>query len=151
MKQIITLFALIANVSFISAQTTAVDSVKATINHFFAGMKNADTAAIRATLTEGVIFQSIAEKKDGSVTVRTENVSNFFTSIAKQEKGKLDERITFANVSVDGALASVWTPYRFYVGEQFLHCGANSFQLVRINNVWRIQYIVDTRRKNGCD
>ena len=135
----------------IMAQTTATDSVKMTVNRFFEGMKNADTSLIRSTLTEGVIFQTIARTKEGETLVKSENVNDFFVSISKAEKGTLDERITFKTVEVDGALASVWTPYQFYFKGQFSHCGANSFQLVKINNIWKIQYIIDTRRKKGCE
>jgi hypothetical protein len=134
-----------------TAQTTAEDSVKAVITQFFTGMKTGDTAAIRAIFTEGVIFQTTARTKEGEVTVRTEAVENFLKFIAKEEKGAADERITFGQVLVDGALASVWTPYNFYYKGQFAHCGVNSFQMVKINGNWRIQYLIDTRRKKGCE
>ena len=138
-----------------TAQTTAPmtpeDSVKAVITQFFNGMKNLDTAAIRATFTEGVIFQTIARNKDGETLVKTESVDDFLKVIVKEEKGSLDERITFGQVLVDGALASVWTPYNFFYKGQFAHCGANSFQMVKIKGSWRIQYLIDTRRKKGCD
>ena len=134
-----------------SAQMTTTDSVKATVNRFFDGMKTGDTTLIRSTLTEGVIFQTISRTKEGSVIVKTEDVADFIASISKLEKGVADERITFKTVEVDGVLASVWTPYQFYFKGQFSHCGANSFQLVKVDGEWRIQYIIDTRRKKGCE
>jgi Putative lumazine-binding len=130
---------------------TAEDSVKATINQFFQGMKKVDTTLLRSTMTEGVIFQSIARTKEGKMMVRTESVSDFLITISRQAVDALDERITFDVVRVDGNLASVWTPYKFYVNDKFQHCGANSFQLVKIEGVWKIQYIIDTRRKQGCE
>ena len=139
----------------ITAQTTALmtpqDSVKAIITQFFNGMKNLDTAAIRATFTEGVIFQTIARNKEGETLVKTESVDDFLKVIVKEEKGSLDERITFGQVLVDGTLASVWTPYNFFYKGQFAHCGVNSFQMVKIKGNWRIQYLIDTRTKKGCD
>jgi hypothetical protein len=135
----------------ITAQTTATDSIKATINRFFEGMKMGDTTVIQSTMSEGVIFQTISKNKEGETVVKTENISAFFQSIAKVEKGALDERITFKSVEFDGPLASVWTPYQFYFKGQFVHCGANSFQLVKLNGEWKIQYLVDTRRKKGCE
>jgi Putative lumazine-binding len=150
MKKPFLLLILALGFTSINAQT-AEDSVKATINQFFKGMKTADSTLIKATMTEGVIFQSMARTKEGKMIVRTENVSDFFTSISKQAVGSLDERITFDVVRVDGNLASVWTPYKFYVNEKFMHCGANSFQLVKIEGVWKIQYLIDTRRKQGCE
>ena len=133
------------------ASMTPQDSVKAVITQFFNGMKNLDTVAIRATFTEGVIFQTIAWNKDGETLIKTESVDDFLKVIVKEEKGSLDERITFGQVLVDGALASVWTPYNFFYKGQFAHCGVNSFQMVKIKGNWRIQYLIDTRRKKGCD
>ncbi len=151
MKNAILLFYFFAITTSAQAQTTE-DSVKNTINRFFEGMKKNDTTVVRSTMTDGVIFQSVAQTKEGKTTVRTEKVNDFLAQIAKPMKeGVLDERITFDVVRVDGGLASVWTPYKFYLGDKFLHCGANSFQLVRLDGQWLIQYIVDTRRRQGCD
>jgi hypothetical protein len=122
-----------------------------TINHFFEGMKKADTILIKSTMMESIIFQTIARNKEGESFVKTENVTAFLTSIATPRKDVADERITFETIKIDANLASVWTPYKFYMGEKFSHCGANSFQLIRQNGVWKIQYIIDTRRKQGCD
>lgn len=148
-KQILILLLSIVFTS-LKAQT-AEDSVKAIINQFFQGMKKADTTLIRSTMTEGVIFQTIARNKEGRMIVRSENVNDFLAFVAKQPKDAVDERITFDMVRIDGNLASVWTPYKFYMNEKFIHCGANSFQLVKLDGTWRIQYLVDTRRKQGCE
>ncbi len=151
MKKLIFITVSLFLISTMRAQTTAIDSVKATVNLFFEGMKTGDTALIRSTLTEGVIFQTISRSKEGALSVKTENVDDFIRFIAKEEKGNADERITFKSVEVDGALASVWTPYKFYYKGQFSHCGANSFQLVKTNGTWKVQYLIDTRRRQGCE
>ena len=151
MKKILFVMLFALSLTKMMAQMTASDSVKATVNHFFDGMKTGDTTLIRSSLTEGVIFQTIARSKEGVLTVKTENVGDFMRFIAKEEKGNADERIEFKTIEIDGALASVWTPYKFYFKGQFSHCGANSFQLVRIDGVWKIQYLIDTRRRQGCE
>jgi hypothetical protein len=151
MKKFILTFILLSLLgNKMTAQTTAEDSVKAVITQFFKGMKTGDTTSIRATFTEGVIFQSIARTKEGATLVKTEVVADFLKIVAT-ENGNLDERITFGHVLIDGGLASVWTPYNFFYKGQFAHCGVNSFQMVKINGDWRIQYLIDTRRKKGCE
>jgi hypothetical protein len=131
------------------AQTvTTTDSVKATINRFFEGMKRHDTTMIRGSLAPEVIFQTIARNKKGETLVRTEGVGEFLKFIAEHTEDNLDEQIEFEMVKIDGNLASVWTPYRFLLNGKLSHCGANSFQLVRLAQGWQIQYIIDTRRKN---
>ena len=152
MKKLCTLifFIHLGIISF--AQTaTAEDSVKLTINMFFEGMKTSDTTLIRSTMADGVIFQTITRQKNGELMVKTEDVGDFLKYIATPQKAVADERITFETIKIDGALASVWTPYKFYAGEKFSHCGANSFQLVKIKNLWKIQYLIDTRRRQGCE
>ena len=131
------------------SQTTE-DSVKATINNMFAAMKNADSTALKNTFSSTAVLQTISRNKEGETIVRNEEVSEFATSIGKLSQGDADERITYSAIHIDGALASVWTPYQFYYKGNFSHCGVNSFQLVRINGEWKIQYIIDTRRKAGC-
>lgn len=141
---------LLTLVSF-NANAQSNDSVIAVINKMFFGMKTVDTVMLKDCFSDSVIFQTIVRNKDGKVNVRNENVANFISFVSKEQKGKLDEQITFASINIDGDLASVFTPYKFYYDGQFSHCGANSFQLVRLNGIWKINYLIDTRRKIGCD
>ncbi len=130
---------------------TAEDSVKATINNLFAGMKNADAAAIKNSFADSAILQTIARTKEGTLFIRNESVAAFAQSISKLPKDAADEQISFETIKIDGPLAIAWTPYKFYFNGQFSHCGVNSFQLVRLNGQWKIQYLIDTRRKQGCE
>ena len=131
------------------AQTTE-DSVKAAVNKLFMAMKSADGAMLKSSLSDSIVFQTIARTKEGSLVVRNESPAEFAEQVSKAAAGDLDERITFETVKVDGPLAMAWTPYNFYYKGQFSHCGVNSFQLVRLNGEWKIQYIIDTRRRQGC-
>ena len=51
------------------------------------------------------------------------------------------------DIKIDGNLASVWTPYEFYVNDTLSHIGANSFTMIKENNQWLIIHLIDTRRK----
>jgi hypothetical protein len=131
------------------AQTEELQ-VKAAITQMFDGMRNADSIAIMNAFSSNAIMQTITKTKQQSDTVRGNTVAQFASSIAKQKAGALDERITFSQVSIDANLAQVWTPYQFFLNGQFSHCGVNAFHLVKLNGQWKIQYIIDTRRKEGC-
>ncbi|MDQ1161272.1 hypothetical protein QE422_001640 [Chryseobacterium sp. SORGH_AS 447] len=115
------------------------------IRNLFLGMKNADAGLLKSAFSDAVILQTIT--KEG---VKTENINDFITSVSKMEKDALDERITIEAVHKDGNLASVFTSYTFYFKGKFSHCGANSFQLVKQSGEWKIQYLIDTRRKENC-
>ena len=129
---------------------TAEDSVKAVINKMFTGMKTADAAMLKSCFADSLMLQTISRNKEGKTIVRNDAPAGFIEFISKESPGNADERITFDVVKVDGPLAIAWTPYRFYYKGQFSHCGVNSFQLVRFNGAWKIQYLIDTRRKDGC-
>jgi hypothetical protein len=151
-KILFSLTLIVTMTSLISNGQTAEDSVKATVNNLFTAMKNADTALLKSTFADAAIFQTISkDRTTGKTIIVTDAVQGFIDVIGKQKVGDLDERITFGSVKIDGDLASVWTPYHFYAGGKFSHCGANSFQLVRLNGIWKIQYLIDTRRRQGCN
>ncbi|AZA84703.1 hypothetical protein C1637_07665 [Chryseobacterium lactis] len=116
------------------------------IRNLFLAMKNADTDLLKSVFTENAILQTIT--KEGMV--KSDSIPDFISSVSKFPKGDLDEQITIEAVHTDGNLASVFTPYSFYLKGKLSHCGANSFQLVKQNNEWKIQYIIDTRRKENC-
>jgi hypothetical protein len=128
------------------AQKNAQDAVKAVINKLFAAMKASDANSFEACFAKGAILQTVTETGQ----VKTENLKAFIKEITSMPKDSADERITFDVVKVDNNLAVAWTPYEFYYADKFVHCGADSFQLVRENGQWKIQYIIDTRRKKGC-
>ncbi len=129
---------------------TDEEKVKAPIIAMFDGMRTSDTTLMRTAFAPGAILQTIAKNKEGQLSVRSENINDFVAFIGKPHTEIYDERITFDVIKIDADLAIAWTPYQFYVSDKFSHCGVNSFQLVRLNGAWKIQYIIDTRRKEGC-
>ena len=129
---------------------TAEDSVKAAVNKLFEGMKSSDATILKSAFADSAILQTITKNKEGKIAIETGAVDNFASLVSKQPKGFLDEQIVFDLIKIDGPLAIVWTPYKFYFNGIFSHCGVDSFQLLRINGRWKIIYLIDTRRKQGC-
>ena len=150
MKYVLTLSLTMLFAVSLHAQTTE-DSVKTVINNLFTAMKTADSVAVKNVFSDWAVLQTISRNKEGGTIIRTDEVAGFASFVGKSTKGDADERISFGAVHIDGALASVWTPYQFYYKGNFSHCGVNSFQLVRINGQWKIQYLIDTRRKENCN
>jgi hypothetical protein len=130
---------------------TAVDSIKATIINLFTAMRSSNGRSLGRLFTDSAIMQTVARDKTGETIVKTEKLIDFANIINSMPKGAADERISFDVVQVDGPLAIAWTSYKFYLSGQFSHCGVNSFQLVRQSGQWKIQYLIDTRRKQGCE
>jgi hypothetical protein len=90
-------------------------------------MRNADSAAVAGVFSPDCTMQTIATDKAGKAVVRTEQVSRFASSIARQKPGVIDEQIT--------------------VETNYSHGGVNMFCLVNLGGQWKIQYLIDTRRK----
>ncbi|SHF09027.1 nuclear transport factor 2 family protein [Flavisolibacter ginsengisoli] len=132
------------------AQDDEIVAIKQTINNLFEGMRKSDTSLLRSAFSEGAIMQTVNKNQDGIVTIQTEPLDSFIHLIARPHSVIYDERITFDVIKVDNELAIAWTPYKFYLGEKFSHCGVDSYQLVKIKGVWKIQYLIDTRRKEKC-
>ena len=134
-----------------NAQTAEEAEVKATIVKFFDAFHKQDSTALRSMVTEDIILQSISKNKEGKTVLNKSEFDAFARSIASIPKErKIQEKLTGFSIQVDGDMANAWTPYEFWIDEKFSHCGVNSFQLIRIDNEWKIIYLVDTRRRDKC-
>ena len=137
-------FLIISSFSF--AQNTSEKEIVKPIENLFNAMKSADSLGVKNAFSNSAIMQTFSKNQE----IRTDKVEDFAKQLGASQAGDLDERFTISKILVDGNMASVWVPYQFYYKGNFSHCGVNSFQLAKINNEWKIQYIIDTRRKK-CD
>lgn len=126
-------------------------AIKTAINRFFEGLENGDTTMLKSTCMPNMILQTYMEDKTGKMQVYTQELADFVAMIAVPSADRYNEKIRFEAVHAEQSLASVWTPYRFYINGKRSHCGTNSFQMVKTEAGWKIQYIIDTRRKQGCN
>ena len=137
-------FLLISSFSF--AQNPSEKEIVKPIENLFNAMKSADSLGVKNAFSNSAIMQTFSKNQE----IRTDKVEDFAKQVGASQAGDLDERFTISKILVDGNMASVWVPYRFYYKGNYSHCGVNSFQLAKLNNEWKIQYIIDTRRKENC-
>lgn len=123
------------------------EAVKKTIGQLFEGMRKGDSSMVKGAFAPGATLQTIASPPGGEVKVKTEALQRFLNAVGTPHTDVWDEQIEYGHIAIDGALATVWTPYRFFLGGKYSHCGVNSFQLVKLEGMWRIVYLIDTRRK----
>lgn len=125
--------------------------IKSVINRFFEGMKSADSAMVRKTMTDNPVLMTTFTRK-GIPQLQSEELDGLLKAIATPGKpGEVyDERLLSWKILVDDRMASVWTPYAFYIGDNFSHCGVNSFHMYKSADGWKIAGIFDTRRKENC-
>ncbi|MCH6198499.1 nuclear transport factor 2 family protein [Aquiflexum sp. LQ15W] len=145
----------IASVILFSLSATSLfaqqnEEVRQVIASMFEGMKSKNTDLIKAAFHQDATMQTVKSGESGS-ELGSNSVADFVNRIATTPATTiLDERILDYQIKVDGDMAAAWTPYEFYVNDNFSHCGVNSFQLIKTTEGWKITYIIDTRRKEGC-
>lgn len=136
--------------SFSQKEEKPEKAIKTVINNFFTGMEKGDTVLLKSTCTADPVFQTYTANQEGKMQVYTEDFDEFVRFVGTPTKDRYKEEIEFEAIHAEKSLASVWTPYKFYRNDKVSHCGTNSFQLVKTTDGWKIQYIIDTRRK-GCN
>lgn len=126
-------------------------AVKKVIMQMFDGMRAADSSAVRAVFLSNATLQTYLESPGGETRIAGgKGVQDFVNAVGTPHDKVWDERIWSYDIRVDGPMASAWTEYTFYLGEEQLHCGVNHFLLCKQNGAWRISAITDTRRKTAC-
>lgn len=152
MQKIFTLLIVFVLTTVVSAQENSEKkAIKKTIETFFDGLHKGDSTLVSSTLNSTIKIQTTFTNKEGKNVLITESRVKLLTNIAnKKPEHTYLEKLVSWDIKIDGNLASVWTPYEFYLNEKFSHCGANSFQLFNNNGKWEIIYLVDMRRRSNC-
>lgn len=136
----------------LNAQNDEVEHIKNTINSFFEAFHKQDTTAMKAMAKGDILMQSISVNKEGKTILNENSYKDFLNNIASIPKDrKFEEKLLDFSVQVDGKMANAWTPYEFWYMGNLSHCGVNSFQLLKEDDKWKIIYLVDTRRREGCE
>jgi hypothetical protein len=149
MKKLFIICLLIASSTPAFCQTQS-DTVKKVINRFFETMRNADTTEMRYTINDDMIIQSLHPRKGRNDSLATTKADDFIKIIGAPHKDVYDERITFGDVKISNNLATVWAPYKFYLGKKFSHCGIDVFQLMKTNLGWKIVSVFYDIRTGNC-
>jgi hypothetical protein len=150
MKKILIASLILFSISSTSLFAQQNEEVQRVIASLFEGMKSKNVDLIKAAFHPEASMQTVKAGESGS-ELGSNSLADFISRIGSTPANTiLDERILDYQIKVDGDLAAAWTPYEFYVNENFSHCGVNSFQLIKTPEGWKITYIIDTRRKEGC-
>lgn len=118
-----------------------------TVNTLFDGMRAGDSTKVRNAFALGAIMMSVPESPKDSIAVKKSSINGFVKAVGTPHPEKWDEQIFHPKISVDGPMAIVWAPYKFFLGDKFSHCGVNVFTLIKLSSGWKITSVTDTRRK----
>jgi hypothetical protein len=134
------------------AQPAEETLVQESIERFFLGMKNGDTTLMKNQLFLNCSLQTVGINKEGKSEIHSTEMGAFIQAIASKPLSQVyDERISSYDIKIDQSMAIAWTPYQFYLNENFLHCGVNAFLLIKVKEQWKIFSISDTRKNDDCE
>ncbi len=152
MRFLLLLLVFTATIPVIKAQETMTeeDAVAQAIKTLFDGMRTADSTTVAALLHPDIRMQSVGYDKEGKPFMQQGSSQRWLQSIASYPAGTLDERLYSQVIEVDLPLATVWTDYSFFLNGELSHCGTNAFQMVKLDDGWKIHQVTDTRRKADC-
>ncbi len=127
------------------------DKVKQVVNTFFEGFHSRDSIIMKTTFHEDPVIQTITKSSDGKSRLVREELQKLLKGIISiPMETSFKEVLHDYVIKIDGDMANAWTPYSFYFNDTFSHCGVNNFQLFKQDGEWKIIYLIDTRRKEGC-
>lgn len=112
---------------------------------------NTNDAALfeRVMLPNAIIVAQNYKASDGSLTTRSFTVPEMAERLRTPGR-KVDERRTETTVLIRGDLAHVWAEYTLDLDGKRLHCGVDSFGLVKQDGQWRLSSLTWTAEPNGC-
>ena len=150
MKQLLILGCLFISLGLIG-QSEEETEIKNPINSFFSSFHAQDSVGMASVVSKNVVLQTIGANKQRQQVLRQENFNDLIHAITSiPDSIKFEEKLLDYSIQVDGPMANVWTPYEFWLNNTFSHCGVNSFQLFKQEGQWKIIYLIDTRRREGC-
>lgn len=111
-------------------------AVLTVVQEFFDTMASKDVEGARRILIPEGRFHSVRDLKSGKVTQTFTN-QQYLQELAKG-KERYRERMWNPEVRIHGFIATVWTPYDFWVDDKLSHCGVDSFNLIKADGEWKI-------------
>jgi hypothetical protein len=136
--------------SQVSEFSTDELAVKKTIDQLFTGMQKGDSAMVRNAFHSSSRMMTCYIGRDGQSYISEDPLIDVLQAVAGAKENEWNEKIISYSIFIDLNLAQVWTNYEFYFQEKFSHCGVNAFQLVLVENEWKIFQLSDTRKTDGC-
>lgn len=119
-------------------------AILATVQSLFDALASGDGQVLRDIMHPNVVMHSVERAADGTRSSSTSTLDQLVARVEGSE-AVLTERMWDPEVRVSGDLAMVWTPYDFYVGDEFSHCGADAFVLARSGESWTVVALSWTR------
>ena len=137
-----------APTEMVKRATVAEDkaAIKKVVDQFCDGMRRGDSDKVRAIFNPNARLNTSAVDPSGKGVFYIGGLEAFLEAVGAEHEEEWNQKMTNTDIQIDDNLAHVWAEYEFYLGKEFLHCGVNSFQLVKLEGEWTIVNLIDTKR-----
>lgn len=125
------------------------DSPLGAVETFFEAMETNNWALAEPVMLGDAVLYGYRIENDDVVLSRV-TAADYLESM-RGRNDRLLERIWDVEILQHDRLATVWTPYDFYLNGEFHHCGRNSFSLIRNEQGWRIASVVYSMLAENCE
>ena len=126
-----------------AAQTdTEREKVMGVVQNFFRALETQDTALFKNLFIEYAFNHYVREHQDSAKTWVETGTQNPAVFTFKPNR-ILKERLTGNDlvVKIHKRIAMVWSPYNFWVNEEFSHCGVDVFTMFKVDEGWKISSV----------
>jgi len=113
-------------------------------------MRAGDSTMVRSAFADNPTMATTYTDKQGKRHLQASELQGFLDAVGTPHDEVWDEKIWSYDVNIDGNLATAWTDYTFYAGENMSHCGVNAFHLFHSEEGWKIFHLADTRTRQNC-
>jgi hypothetical protein len=130
----------------LAAETPDEKDVLAVVQKTFEGMASNDAGKILASMTADARLYGV--RANGvAYALAAEQWANRLVSL----KSEFNEHFTQPPaVSIHGTIANVWGEYELLRDGKFVHCGVDSFNLLKTAEGWKVAAVFDTEETTGC-
>ncbi len=120
------------------------ESVMKVVDSFLKAIDKKDTALFNSLLI--VEAQAFVSQGDYIEMKAMKMLVDFPSDQQWKERVDKDK----VKVAVSGVIASVSAPYRFWINDEFSHCGYETFSLVKEKGSWKITSLTFSMEVIGC-
>ena len=118
------------------------------VERFFTAFHAKDSLGMQEIMHPKARLLRAAVRNKQSVVVEND-IEKFIRAVATRNATPTwEEQLGEPIVQQDQNLATVWVPFRFYLGGKLAHCGVNAFTLVAEGASWKILSLMDTGTKD---
>ena len=118
------------------------------VERFFTAFHAKDSLGMQDVIHPKARLLRAAVRNKQSVVVEN-NIEKFIRAVATRNASPTwEEQLGEPIVQQHQNLATIWVPFRFYLGGKLTHCGVNAFTLLTEGTRWKILSLIDTGTKD---